>query len=128
MKTQKLFRFTFATAIALGSTVLFWQTAQPARADNYLCTDRNGDWFTTDRDRSGDRNIACRIRDIFSDHQNRDYSHNNYPRDGYNRGYDDACAGNNPEDFNDNRGYAEGYRDGQRRCDRPQRWDRNSAH
>jgi hypothetical protein len=147
MKTQKFFRFTFIAAIVLSSTVMLWQIAQPARADEYLCTDRSsGDWFTTDRDRSGDRNIVCRVRDIFSDQQDRDrdhsdrdswdysnrndrdYSDNNYPRDGYTRGYDDACAGNNPEDFTNNRGYAQGYRNGQQRCDRPQPWNRNKAH
>jgi hypothetical protein len=151
MKNQKLFRFTVATAIALGATAIFWH-AQPARADEYLCTDRSsGDWFTTDRDRSGDRNIVCRVRDVFSDRQNRDrdrsngdswdssnrddrsysdrnYSDNNYPRDGYTRGYDDACAHSNPEDFTNNRGYAEGYRDGLQRCDRPQPWNRNASH
>ena len=144
---RKLFHLTFAAALALGSTAVFWQTAQPASADEYLCTDRNsGDWFTTDHDQSGnrDRNVVCRIRDVFSDRQNRDrnysdnsdngysrdgsYSRDGYSRDAYSRGYDDACAHNNFENSADNRNYAEGYRDGQQRCDRPQRWDRNSAH
>ena len=130
---QKLFHLTFAVALALGSTAVFWQTAQPASADEYLCTDRNsGDWYSTDRDQSSnrDRNVVCRIRDVFSDRQDRDrdYSDERYSQDDYSRGHDDACNRRNPEDFANNRGYAEGYRDGEQRCDRPPRWDRNSAH
>jgi hypothetical protein len=163
-----IFRLTFAAALTLG-TAAFWQIAQPASANEYICRDRNsGDWFTTDRNQSGDRgNITCRERDSSSDRQNRDrnystrdhsdwnystrdqsnrdypnrdnsswdsngdsnwgYSGNDDSRDSYARGYDDACAHNAPESLN-SRGYAEGYRDGLQRCDRPQRWNRNAAH
>ena len=164
---HKYLPFTFATATLAAalslSAAAFWQTAQPASANEYICTDRNsGDWYTTDRDQSGNRdNITCRERGSSSDRQNRDrnysdrnssdwnysnrdnsdrnysdrnfsdrsYSDNNYSRDDYARGYEDACAHNTlPEGFASSRSYAEGYRDGLQRCDRPQRWNRNAAH
>jgi hypothetical protein len=151
-----IFRLTFAAALTLG-TAIVWQTAQPASANEYICTDRNsGDWFTTDRDQSSNRgNITCRERDSSSDRQDRDrnssdwnysnrdnsdwdnsdrdssdrsYSDNNDSRDDYARGYEDACAHTAPTSYANSRGYAEGYRDGLQRCDRPQRWNRNAAH
>lgn len=136
MKT--LFHFVTA-AFILASGIWY---AQPVKADEYRCTDReSGDWFTTDRDQTDD-DISCRRQGDFYDRARdddyRDYRNDddfsdddrnlrrNYPRDDYTRGYDDACEDRNPETFENNREYAEGYQDAERRrCSRPRRWQRD---
>ena len=105
-----IFRLTFA-ALTL-STAMFWQTAQPASANEYICTDRNsGDWFTTDRDQSSDRgNITCRDRGSSfdrrsSDRQDRDRNYSN--RDNSDWNYSDRSSSGGDYSNRDNSGYSD---------------------